>query len=181
MFSLRMPRGLWDDLETTVIQQDRQFLTEVAHSLGLPPSEVIRRCLGTGGVPTQVVSLPPPCDSEICPWWECYGDGLWRRCAHLRLSALLPCLIHERCKQSAVARLDSDPIINELPWAQPVRYRGHLYWVDPANGFARREDGSHVVSGYFKWLPAQTWIWCPKVEGEWLLQRSLQQSLESQS
>ena len=36
---LRIPHGLWKDLEDTVIQQDRQFLTEVARNLGLPVKE----------------------------------------------------------------------------------------------------------------------------------------------
>ena len=36
LVTFRIPRGLWRDLEETVIQQDRQFLSEVARQLGLP-------------------------------------------------------------------------------------------------------------------------------------------------
>jgi hypothetical protein len=143
--SLRIPRGLWNDLEETIIHQDRQFLTEVARSLGLPVPEVLRRCLGTGA--PQIVPLlwsdPKTDEPDQCPWWECHGDGLWRRCPRLRLSATLPCQIHERCTPCPLARLHSDPVIQDLPFFLPVRMGDRLYWVDPTGvGSPYREDGT---------------------------------------
>lgn len=166
MLSLRIPRGLWEDLETTVLNQDKQFLREVAISLGLPPPEVIRQCLGTSGVPTSITTLWSPARSaapEGCPWWECHGDNMWRRCPRLRLSDTLPCHIHERCTPCPLARLDSDPFIRGLPWIKPVQHDGQLFWVEEATGIARREDGFIVADGRFKRIRDQTgehvWVW----------------------
>jgi hypothetical protein len=154
--TLRLPRSLWQDLEETVIQQDRQFLTEVARTLGLPVPEVLRRCLGSGApqpVPilwTNPVEVGGP--PEVCPWWECHGEGLWRRCPRLRLSSTLPCQIHERCTPCPLARLDSDPVIRALPVVQPVRWEGSLYWINPADPDIPpfREDGTVDSLGRFQ-------------------------------
>jgi hypothetical protein len=138
--TLRIPRGLWADLEETTIQQDRQFLISVARELHLPVADVLRRCLGMGtmhGVPT-LWGAPT---EELCPWWDCHGDGLWRRCPRLRLSPTLPCQMHERCVPCPMARLDSDPFIRALPVSVAVRWDDTLYWVDP-DGNARTEDGA---------------------------------------
>lgn len=133
--SLRIPRGLWHDLEESVYQQDRQFLTEVARSLGLPPADVIRRCIGVMGQQTAIPILwaPPQTDSPAaCPYWECHGDGLWRRCPRLRLGNTLPCAAHERVTAGTPrTALHSDPVIQALPWRTPVRWRDELFWVDP--------------------------------------------------
>lgn len=157
--TLRLPRGLWRDLEETVIQQDRQFLTFMARELGLPVQDVLRRCLGTGA-PQAVPVLWMPhgateeaeddADEEtaaaaaVCPWWERHGDGLWRRCPRLRLSATLPCQIHERCTPCPLARLDSDPHLADIPVYKPIRHKGCLYWYDPMDSTAPvyGEDGS---------------------------------------
>lgn len=154
--TLRLPRGLWQDLEETVIQQDRAFLGEVARSLGLPVQEVLRRCLGTGAQQTVPVLWAPATATrlDVCPWWECHGEGMWRRCPRLRLSPTLPCNIHERCTPCPLARLDSDPVIRELPWVQPVTWNNSVYWIDPTDpdAAARREDGTVETDFQFRFI-----------------------------
>ncbi len=150
LVTFRIPRGLWRDLEETVIQQDRQFLSEIARQLGLPVQDVLRRCLGTGApqpVPVlwMPVKGPAPC---ACPWWERHGDGLWRKCPRLRLSSTLPCQFHERCTPCPLARLDSDPHIQALPWLQPIKHNDRLYWYDPTGSLPLyREDGTVETDG----------------------------------
>jgi hypothetical protein len=154
--TLRLPRSLWQDLEETVIQQDRQFLTEVARELGLPVAEVLRRCLGTGALQPVPVLWTNPLEAgtvpEVCPWWECHGEGLWRRCPRLRLASTLPCQIHERCTPCPLARTDRDPVIRALPVVQPVRWQGSLYWINPADPDAPpfHEDGTVDLLGRFR-------------------------------
>lgn len=152
--TLRLPRSLWENLEEATILWDRQFLTEVARSLGLPPAEVIRKVLGTGApasVPvlwTTTAAGPAP---AACPWWECHGDGLWRRCPRVRLSPTLPCCVHERCTPCPLARLDSDPFIKALPVLWPVRRQGTLFWADPnGEAFPFHEDGRLETGGRFR-------------------------------
>lgn len=151
--ALRIPRGMWEDLEATVIQQDRMFLSEVARSLGLPPGEVIRKCLGTGVSTKMVAVWQNPLDGttlDACPWWECHGDGLWRRCPRKRLSPSLPCWNHERCTPCPLTRLHTDPYIQALPKMVPIKFRGALYWADPTNRYTtRNEDGSNCIEGSF--------------------------------
>jgi hypothetical protein len=166
--TLRIPRGLWNDLETTIIQQDRQFLSEVARQLGLPVQEVLRRCLGSSGVSQTLPVLWAPSASaepDVCPWWECHGDGLWRRCPRLRLSSTLPCQIHERCTPCPLARLHTDPYIRGLPTRIPVRWDSELYWVDPTGERPPfREDGSTETRGNFKQIEFEdekVWVWVP--------------------
>ena len=154
MQTLRIPRGLWNDLEETVIQQDRLFLTEVARSLGLPLQEVLRRCLGTGAPqPCPVLWMPLNTqEPDACPWWECHGS-LWRRCPRVRLSPTLPCAIHERCTPCPLARLDDDPVIRALPWRIPVRVGNRCLWVDPTGQAPTlREDGYPETEGVVRWI-----------------------------
>jgi hypothetical protein len=154
--TLRLPKGLWADLEETIIQQDRQFLTEVARSLGLPVPEVLRRVLGTGAPqPLPVLWTPPTAtadDPTACPWWECHG-ALWRRCPRTRLSPTMPCPVHERSTPCPFTRLDSDPVIRALPWRTPVMSRGHLYWIDPTGeALPLTEDGRPDTTCSFRWI-----------------------------
>jgi hypothetical protein len=149
--TLRIPRGLWHDLEESVYQQDRQFLTEVARSLGLPPADVIRRCLGVMGQQTALPILWTPAQSELpaaCPYWDCRGDGLWRRCSRLRLSSTLPCGFHERttCRTA----LDSDPTLQTMETRTPVLWQGALYWVDPTGAAPPFNEEGFVVDCRFK-------------------------------
>jgi hypothetical protein len=143
--TLRLPRGLWADLEETVILHDRQFLTEVARSLGLPVADVLRRCLGTGA-PQSVPVLWGSCTSSRvrCPWWECHGQ-LWRPCPRPRLSESMPCAIHERSTPCPMTILATDPSLKELPIYEPIRHEGDLYWWDPTGvGPVLYEDGTVV-------------------------------------
>lgn len=148
--SLRIPRGLWHDLEDSVYQQDRQFLTEVARSLGLPPAEVIRRCLGTMGEAKAVPLLwsPPQTHAPAaCPFWECHGDGLWRRCPRLRLGDTLPCCQHERVSAGTPGiKHAADPDIAAMQWLQPVRWDSQIYWVDPTGGAPPYDEQGFVVT-----------------------------------
>jgi hypothetical protein len=140
--TLRMPRGLWDDFAATVYQQDRQFLLDVARDLGLPPREVLDRCLGRLG-PTSVPCLWTPARAEppdACPYWTCCGDSLWRRCPRTRLSDSLPCALHER--STGGTKHQSDPDLQAMPWLIPLRDGENLVWVDPAGVEPpRTEDG----------------------------------------
>lgn len=162
--TLRIPRGLLADLEETVIQQDRQFLSEVARSLGLSVPEVLRRCLGTGApVPVPVLWAPPAtANSEpvACPWWECHGEGLWRPCPRLRLSPTMPCAVHERSVPCPLTKLASDPELKAMPTFDPVLHEGALYWVDPTGVHPPfREDGTIETAGRIKRTHAGTYVW----------------------
>ena len=149
--TLRIPRGLWADLEETVIQQDRQFLSEVARSLGLPVNEVLRRCLGTGAPTSIPILWTDGTEPTACPWWECHGDGLWRRCPRQRLTATMPCPIHERCVPCPLARPDTDPMIRALRRVTPVLWNNELFWVDSTGKHpAFREDGTTDTDGTFR-------------------------------
>jgi hypothetical protein len=152
---MRIPRGLWADLEETVIQQDRQFLSEVARSLGLPVPEVLRKCLGTGGTSTAcpvlwapaAFMIPDSDPSPTCPWWECHGS-LWRPCPRIRLSPTLPCAIHERCVPCPLTRLGSDPELAALPRMLPASAGGGpLYWYDPAEVLPTLHEDGRLVEG----------------------------------
>jgi hypothetical protein len=154
---MRIPRGLWADLEETVIQQDRQFLSEVARSLGLPVPEVLRKCLGTGGTSTPCPVLWAPTTfleggEEVrptCPWWECHGGSLWRPCPRIRLSPSLPCAIHERCVPCPLTRLGNDPELVSLPRMLPAtKGEGEpLYWYDPAEVLPTLSEDGRPVEG----------------------------------
>jgi hypothetical protein len=141
--TLRIPKGLWDDLEETVIHQDRSFLTEVARSLGLPVADVLRKCLGTGENKTVPVLWYQEQGEDCCPWWEKYG-ALWRPCMRPRLSPTLPCYKHERTSESSTTKLCSDPTILGLPARYPVRRNGLLYWVSETDPIPLSEDGNIV-------------------------------------
>jgi len=162
--TLRIPKGLFADLEETVIQYDRQFLTEVARTLGLPITEVLRRCVGTGAsTPIPVRWISPASvsaddeeeDLPLCPWWTATGS-LWRPCHRQRLSPTLPCIQHECASTSKGYRLASDPFIMGLPKWWPVRFRGQLLWADP-EGLAPplHEDGRPELEGRFRFIQHQ--------------------------
>ena len=155
---LRIPKGLWADLEETVIQQDRQFLTDVARSLGLSVPEVLRRCLGTGAVtPIPVLWISSPDQEETtdtCPWWSSTPNGaLWRPCHRSRMAPTLPCCRHEGISSGSIYRLASDPFITALPKRWPVRFRSAIVWADP-DGIepAVYEDGRPELEGRFRFI-----------------------------
>ena len=137
---LRMPRGLWADLEDTIIQQDRAFLSEVARALGLPVAEVIKRCLGTGAPQAVLVG-----DDEAggCPWWE-KTELLWRPCSRRRLTATSPCPVHTHSKPSPTLCLGSDDRLAAVEQATAFLWDGDLYWCSPISGTTVREDGTLV-------------------------------------
>jgi hypothetical protein len=140
--TLRIPRGLWKDLEDTVIQQDRQFLTEVARTLGLPVAEVLRKCLGSGAPQPVLWTSSAEEDKETqCPVWTLHGF-LWKPCARIRLSPTKCCPLHEPIPPTA--RLASE--IKDLPIRTPVRYEGTLYWFHKGSPLLH-EDGSIVATG----------------------------------
>jgi len=143
--TLRIPRGLWADLEETIIQQDRQFLTEVARSLGLPVQEVLRKILGTGA-PQPVAVLSGTVDTDLCPWWTRSAHGLWRPCCRLRLNPTSACQEHMRNQHAA--SLESD--LSALPTLQPVNYDGNIYWINEDTVY--REDGTIEPSRKFKFI-----------------------------
>lgn len=140
-----MPRGLWADLEETVILQDRQFLTEVARALGLPVNEVLKKCLA----PQATTCLVGEPTEDRCPWHQRSTDGMWRPCGRLRLTPETPCQLHQHAKTTT--RLAAD--LADLPTLQPVSYKDLVYWVpeDP-DVHTYREDGSieHVLE--FKYI-----------------------------
>ena len=158
--TLRIPKGLWADLEETVIQQDRQFLTEVARSLGLPVPEVLRRCLGTGATtPIPVLWIPSASssneeDPDTCPWWSSTPNGaLWRPCHRPRMAPALPCCQHEGAASSARHKLATDPFITGLPKRWPVRFRSVIVWADPEGlETAVYEDGRPELEGRFRFI-----------------------------
>lgn len=152
--TLRLPRGLLQDLEETIIQQDRQFLTEVGLSLGITRPEIaamMRQVLGTGAPqPIPVLWAPNTVRATACPWWECHGEGLWRPCPRHRLSPSLPCAIHERAVPCPLTRLATDPFIVDLPRFQPVRHRGRLFWASDAACY--NEDGTLPTDGAIRYI-----------------------------
>ena len=153
--SLRLPRGLWADLEASVIQQDRQFLTEVARSLGLPVRDVLQKCLGTTGSNTQVqvlIGAYTEEDLDRCPWWDMKGEGIWHPCSRLRLSPVLPCQLHKRMIASPTCCLGTDIRLANMPKALPVRYSGQLYWICTDPSLVFREDGTLEGDLIFKRL-----------------------------
>ena len=154
MKTFRIPKGLWADLEETVIHQDRSFLTEVARSLGLPVAEVLRKCLGTGAnqsIPVMWISgndADTDTDTETeccpCPWWDLHG-ALWRRCNRHRLSSTLPCYKHERTHSSPVSKILSKTDLQQLPTRFPFRRNGALYWASETDPIPLSEDGSPLT------------------------------------
>lgn len=154
--TLRLPRGLLQDLEETIIQQDRQFLTEVGLSLGLNRAEIagmMRQVLGTGASQPMPVLWATSADTPaFCPWWECRGEGLWRRCPRHRISPSLPCCIHERSVPCPLTRLDTDPFLQELPHLQPVSHRGRLFWTSSDGAICYNEDGTVPTDGAIRFI-----------------------------
>ena len=140
----KMPKGLWTDFEETIIQQDRQFLTEVARSLSLPVAEVLRRCLGTGSPQAILVG---DAETDACPWWSRHGDGLWRPCGRCRLTPTTPCHLHIRSQPSHTQCLGSDPRLATITEARPMSWQGELYWITDTDTY--HEDG-RLASVTFK-------------------------------
>lgn len=145
--TLRLPRGLWANLEETVIQQDRQFVSEVARSLGLPVQEVLRKCLGSGAPQAVPVSLAPA--EHQCPWWVRSHEGCWRRCARQRISPTIACQQHIHARKNLLLCLDNDPYLSHLSPLQPVRFQDAIYWVGQ-DTHVYREDGSIVSDLSFR-------------------------------
>jgi len=145
--TLRIPRGLWADLEESVIHQDRQFLTEVARALGLPVGEVLKKCLA----PQATVCLIGTCDELTqCPWWQRSTDGMWRACGRLRLTPDSPCQLHKHAKAGPLTRLAADLV--DLPILQPVNHDGIIYWMsDDPEANTYREDGT-ISTLEFKYI-----------------------------
>lgn len=151
--TLRVPRGLWNDLEQSIIKQDRQFLSEVARSLGLPLHEVLRK-IGPTASTIPVLWQQNDVDPMRCPWYTLRGS-LWTRCSRYRLVPTLPCCVHER--PGSHYKLMSG--LKELERARPVRRGGQLFWVRQ-DGSALDEAGEEVGGGRFilglkiaRWVP----------------------------
>jgi len=147
LHTLRMPRGLWADLEESVIQQDRQFLTEVARTLGLSVPDVLKKCLGTGAPQTVCLIGDPSEDLGCCPWWNRSIDGMWSPCIRRRLTQSSPCQLHTKASPSS--RLSSH--LAALPRLQPVNYKGENYWVSDDHD-TYREDGSFEPTLEFRFI-----------------------------
>jgi len=133
---LKMPKGLWTDFEETIIQQDRQFLTEVARGFALPVAEVLRRCLGIGSPQAILVGED---ETDSCPWWTKQGDGLWRPCGRRRLTATTPCHLHTRSTPSLQQCLGSEPHLSTIEEARPMSWKGEVFWVTDTDTY--HEDG----------------------------------------
>jgi hypothetical protein len=133
---LRLPRGLWEDLEKTVIIHDRAILTMIARDLGLPVKEVLQKCLGSSGSPQAVLIAADTLDP--CPWLDRHGDGLWIPCHRQRIHPSRPCQFHER------PGLNSSLLIgHSLGKAFPVSYKGRIYWTsDEPDADVFHEDGT---------------------------------------
>jgi hypothetical protein len=158
--TLRLPRGFLQDFEETVIQFDRQFLTEVGLSLGMTRAAIaplIRQVLGTGAPQPVLALLAPPIAEEapaFCPWWECRGDNFWRRCPRHRVSPSLPCSIHERAVPCPLTRLDSDPFFRDAPFLQPMEFENRIYWVNSGGTRCYNEDGTLSTDGVIRFQMA---------------------------
>jgi len=146
--TLRIPRGLWADLEETVIHQDRQFLTEVARSLGLPVADVLRKCLGTGA-PQTVQVLTSAADCDRCPWWSREG-GLWRPCQRQRITSTSACQMHGT--SSDTQQLGSSQFLESIPTATPVHYDGEIYWLHEPDQTVFNEAGIKEPTIAFKFI-----------------------------
>lgn len=156
--TLRIPRGLWADLEQTVIQQDRQFLTEVARTLGLPVAEVLRKCLGTSGASTAIACLVGEETESMCPFYFRSLDSyLWSPCTRIRTSATTPCALHIFAIPSPILIHRDAPAFKCLPVVTAVTFNEKVYWVlfDKAGDKTKmvfNEDGTLEESLYFKWI-----------------------------
>lgn len=152
--TLRVPKGLWADLEETVIQQDRQFLTEVARSLGLPVAEVLKKCLGTGATQTIAVLIGSPTEEfGACPWWTRSEDGLWKPCLRSRLTPTTACQFHLHAATGPSSCLGSDALLDTLPTVKPMRFAQRIYWVsDGPDTCVYREDGMIESELVFKYI-----------------------------
>ena len=134
MTTLRMPRGLWDDFESTVIRQDSAWLTHVAREVGLPPAEVIRKVLGTGAPQLALISAEP---LDPCPWYTRLGAGLWMPCKRQRIRPAGPCQFHERPTPNTSISVDG------VGKVKPYLFNGRIYWSsEEPDADIFREDGT---------------------------------------
>jgi hypothetical protein len=147
---MRIHRGLWADLETTVIHQDRQFLTEVAKTLGLPVQEVLKKCLGNG-VQTPIIVLEGDNTDHCCPWSMKIGH-VWTPCSRVRLTESSACYIHRDIKPNPTLKLTKD--LDSIPTVIPVEYNDVIYWWCPTNPDIPVvcEDGTVVPNLSFKYI-----------------------------
>jgi hypothetical protein len=133
-----LPRGTMEDLETTLILTDTQYLIWVASQLGKPKAEIIQLCIGKKGVP-QVVLVGMEAERQ-CPWYNYHGVGLWRRCQRPRLTPAGPCQFHDRPHQGAKLSVSEGPVY-------PYEYNDRIYWtVDEPDAIVFREDGTTETS-----------------------------------
>lgn len=159
--TLRIPRGLWNDLEESVIKQDRIFLAEVARALGLPFQEVMRK-VGPATTVMPTLWVGDASDPTRCPWYTRRGESVWFPCQRLRLSPTMPCCVHER-------QGPCDSLVNKLeqkPKAFPVVRKGVLYWVTE-DGTAYDEAGSEITNGLFRFMTfreKKIALWVPSLE-----------------
>lgn len=155
--TLRIPRGLFADLEQTVVQQDRQFLTEVARTLGLDPKEVIRKCLGTTGSSTAIVCLTGEETESLCPFYFRSPESyLWSPCSRVRTSKTSPCALHTFNLPSPFLIHKDSPAFTCLPVVEPVSFNEKIYWVlydedRKQTTMVFNEDGS-ISNLSFKWF-----------------------------
>jgi hypothetical protein len=155
--TLRIPRGLWADLEQTVIQQDRQFLTEVARTLGLDPKEVLRKCLGTSGTSTAVTCLIGEDTESLCPFYYRSPESyLWTPCCRIRTSKTTPCALHTFAAPGTLLIHKDSPAFTCLPVVEAVSFQEKIYWVlfDEARKqttMVFNEDGT-LSSIRFRWV-----------------------------
>ena len=134
--TLRMPRGLWEDLEETIISMDRAFVTYVAKDLALPVKEAIQKCVGVAGTPQAVLLAADTLDP--CPWYDRRGAGLWIPCHRQRLQPTRPCQFHER--PGPASSLLTGHTLGKV---FPVSHEGRLYWTaDEPGAEVFREDGT---------------------------------------
>jgi len=134
---LRLPRGLWDDLEQTIINMDRAFLTMIARELGLSVKEVLQKCLGASGSPQAVLIAADTLDK--CPWCDRHGDGLWIPCHRQRLQPSRPCQFHERPGPNSSLLMD----YSLGKFFSIIDRQGRVYWTsDEPDADIFREDGT---------------------------------------
>lgn len=133
MIQIRIPRGLWDDLEQTVIYMDRQIVAAIARELGLNVAETIRRILGTGSPQLVMISAEP---LDPCPWYDLVGGTRWRPCIRQRMGPTRPCQFHERPGPKHALMVDAEEI-------EPFIVDDRIYWTsDVKDNITYREDGT---------------------------------------
>lgn len=161
--TLRIPRGLWKDLEDTIIESDKKFLEEISRTLGLNKNEVFAHCgYGKGGggerksIPCCILGIEQDDSDEKlrCPWYSKIGH-IWEPCIHLRMSESTPCPLHIFTNPSNKYALRNSPFIQSLPVVQKIFYNDDLYWVlfnGKQTTHVFREDGTLDETLKFRWI-----------------------------